>query len=195
MLLFSPMSDDAVMALRTSLRELGADGVVSASLRRALKGRSPIQGAFPHAFYDLGRQDLLTPNRWGSKRISQRCLLVHEKKTLLIAEVHDPQLAVAFHDGRLVKSIPAAIRRTERQLPIDGDSFSVNVVRLRADHVVALWLTSGNTGDARLVPVAPTPAGLTTGKILTPLELYHLLQSTSSSSVGRAADVSVTTYP
>ena len=167
----SPEVDNAVRA--------GLDAVANAP-----GTRSPDLGAgsdltHPHQVFNIGLDDLTRERSMAAARaVGWRYLVRRDTDAVASAETtaRDPAIGHVFsqiNHGPFVASTAAAIDDLQTNDLVQHDHHEARLLRIPGLHFVALWL-HGSTSD-HLVPLSPTPSGITAGQLYPANELLAQL--------------------
>jgi hypothetical protein len=170
----------------------GGVGVMQATIRsmaeqRALRtpalraaGPDQLNLVEPHEVYTLGLDDLRTTAGLDAARPTAWRYLVRDADRVVAAAESVVDTTTAAHtvvqvnEGPFVAATAAALTAIRGDARIQGEAFTQRLLHVPALHAMAVWLHHDGPDDM-LVPLAPFPADIPTGRPLPAAQVLSAL--------------------
>ncbi|MFT6843095.1 MAG: hypothetical protein ACJASR_001869 [Psychroserpens sp.] len=123
----------------------------------------------PHKVYNMQRDDILDGKGLEvAKLVGWRYILQDDDQQFHVVEVgtddSDNHNLTEFNEGDHVNNFVSTYNGLDNHSSVSKKDFEINVLRVPACHVLAIWLKGDGNDDEIIIPLAPSHQGFEAGK-------------------------------
>lgn len=144
------------------------DNVKSLSSAKSMAGGDGIDN-IPHKVYNMRRDDILNDKGLESAQlVGWRYILQDDEQQTHVAEIgtdeSDNHNLTEFNQGDHVNNFLSAFDGFKDQSAVQEKDYEINLLRVPACHLLAIWLKGDGHDGEIIIPLAPSHQGFEDGK-------------------------------